>query len=148
MKTIQKFMADDGAEFVFEADCVAHEALCAEVAEIMATLPKRPNDDGCRFSNGHGYLQHDPAKFWPARDALLRMAHRLYPHKWFEQALADRTVHASWAGRLIIEASRPLDRAWHRISCVDADLREWGQPFYANNSDKVAPDDLREVSGA
>lgn len=137
MEEIRKYRADDGAEFNNEGACIAHEALCAEINEIMATLPKRPKDDACKFSNGHGYLQHTAEKFWPARDALLRIGNRLFPHKWFDQALADHTVHASWAGRLIDETSRPLARAWHRMMCVDKELREWGQPYYANNPDKA-----------
>ena len=137
MKAITKFKAEDGVEFNSEADCIAHEALCAEIDEIMATLPRRPNDEGCRFSNGHGFLQHSTEKFWPARDALLRIGNRLFPHKWFDQSLADRTVDSSWAGRLISETSAPLWRAWSRISCVDKQLREWGQPYYANNPEKA-----------
>lgn len=142
MQRIQKFKADDGAEFPTEAECLEYEALCAEIAEVMATLPKRPDDDGCRFSNGHGYLQHTPEKFWPVRDALLRIGNRLMPHKWFEQALADKTVHASWCGRLIDETSSPLMRAWYRVMCVDKELREWGQPYYADNPDKVEREDM------
>lgn len=137
MQAIQKFLAEDGAEFNTEAACVEHEALCAEVAEIMATLPKRPSDDRCRFSNGEGYLQHTEAQFLAARAALLRIGNRLYPHKWFDQALTDLTVHASWCGRLIDETSRPLARAWQRVMCTDSKLREWGQPYYANNPDKA-----------
>lgn len=137
MQEITKFKADDGTEFDSKSACLAHEALCAEIAEVMATLPKRPNDDGCRYSNGHGYLQHKPETFWKARDALLRIGNRLSPHKWFEQALADRTVHASWCGRLIDETSRPLANAWYRIYCTDQELREWGQPYFAMNPDKV-----------
>ena len=133
MQAIQKYRADDGAEFKDDISCIAYEALCAEVAEIMATLPKRPSDDGCQFSNGHGYLQHNADKFLAARAALLRVGARLYPHKWFDQALADPTVHPSWCGRLIDETSRPLVAAWHRVMCIDAKFREWGQPYYANN---------------
>jgi hypothetical protein len=57
MQRTQKFKADDGAEFTTEAACLEYEALCAGIAEVMATLPQRPDDDGCRFSNGHGYLR-------------------------------------------------------------------------------------------
>jgi hypothetical protein len=141
MKAIRKYQAEDGSEFNSEADCIAYEALCAEIDEVMATLPPRPNDDGCGFSNGHGYLQHDRVQFIRARTALLHIANRLMPHKWFEQALADETIHASWAGRLISEMSRPLDRAWSRFMCIDDRLREWGQPYYAAH-----PEDAPELA--
>ena len=137
MQAIQKYRADDGAEFDSEKKCIAHEELCAEIAKVMATLPKRPNDDGCTFSNGHGYLQHSAEQFWPAREALLRIGNKLFPHKWFDKSIADRSVNSSWAARLIGEASAPLCRAWERISCVDGQLREWGQPYYANNPNEA-----------
>lgn len=143
MKRVQKFRADDGAEFDTEAACLEHEALCAEIDGVMATLPRPPADDGCRFTNGHGYIQHTPERFWPARDALLRIGNRLSPHKWFEQSLADREIHPSWCGRLIDETSRPLSRAWYRVMCVDKDLREWGQPYYANNAN--APETIAKL---
>lgn len=38
MKSITKYQADDGTEFATESDCLAHEALCAEIAEIVARL--------------------------------------------------------------------------------------------------------------
>lgn len=134
MQAIQKFRADDGAEFRSEAECVAHEALCAEIDEVVSLLPPRPKDDGCNFANGDGYIQHDPMKFGRVREALLRIANRLYPHKWFDQALAKpNEVHSSYPARLIDETSRPLATAWYRVSCTDNKFREWGQPYYANN---------------
>lgn len=135
MKTVTKYIADDGAEFNNSTDCVAHDALCDEVSKIMATLPSRPADNDRQFSNGYGYLQHSPENFWHARDALLRIGKRLYPHTLFDRALADRSMHPSFAGRLIGYTSRPLYEAWYRISCVDKYLCEWGQPYYADNPD-------------
>jgi hypothetical protein len=137
MKSATRYIAEDGTEFRSEADCISHEALCAEIAEVMSTLPARPDDDGCNFSNGGGYIQHSPAAFYTAREALLRMAGRIFPHKWFEQSIADKSIHPSWAGWMIDEASAPLSRAWYRFMCVDADLREWGQPFFRDHPDEA-----------
>jgi len=138
MKKIHKYVADDGTEFKTGAACFEYESLCAEIDEIMEKLPNRPENDGCRFSNGHGYLQHSHDLFWSARDALLRIGNRLMHHEWFDLAIADRTAHPSWCGRLIYDMNKPaLDRAWFRIMCVDKDLREWGQPYYADNQNKV-----------
>lgn len=136
MKAITKYKADDGAEFVNEAECVKHEALCAEISTVMAALPAKPKDDGCEFSNGHGFLQHDPQTFLGVRASLLRIGNRIYPHKWFDQSLADPNVDSGWAGRIIGETSAPLERAWRRIECTDKHYREWGQPYYARNPDK------------
>lgn len=142
MKVIQKFQAFDGSEFGSETECRQYEELCSEIEVIMSQLPKRPSDDGCRFSNGRGFLQHREDVFFPVRDALLRIGNRISPHKWFDQSMANRTVHPSWAGRIIDETSRPLAQAWYRIMCVDSDLREWGQPYYANNPDQIDKKDM------
>ena len=136
MEAITKYRADDGSEFRTQAECLAHEALCAEIAAVVATLPPLPSDDGCRFSNGHGFIQHDPANFYAARTSLLKIAQRVCPHKWIDQSLADSTVDSGWAGRIIGESSAPLNRAWYRVSCVDKNLREWGQPYYATHPDQ------------
>ena len=32
MQRIRKFKADDGSEFITEAECIAHDALCALLA--------------------------------------------------------------------------------------------------------------------
>jgi len=137
MNPITKFQADDGTEFNTKDACIAHEMLCAEIAEVMALLPPKVDDTGCEFSNGSGYIQHDPHTFNRVKFALLRIANRISPHKWFEQALYDDGVHESWPGRIISEMSAPLWRAWHRISCTDSQFREWGQPYFANNPDQA-----------
>lgn len=132
-KLVAKYKADDGAEFNNEADCIAHEALCAEIAEVVRLLPPRPQYDGGRFANGGGYIQHDEKTFHMVREALLRIANRLFPHKWLAEALEKHSeVHASYPGRIIYETSPPVARAWYRFMCTDKSLREWGQPYYAD----------------
>lgn len=134
METITKFKADDGEEFDAKSDCMAHEALCAEISEVMRLLPPTPKDDGCDFANGLGYIQHDSATFGKVREALLRIGNRISHHRWFDDALANpSTVHPSYPGRIIDDVSRPLALAWYRVMCTDKELREWGQPFFANN---------------
>lgn len=136
MKTITKFQSDDGKEFDDEAKCVAHEKLCAEVVLIMASLPALPKDDGCNFSNGHGFIQHQRALFLAVRESLLHIGNRLMPHEWFSSAIANTSAHLSWAARLLDDIGGPVATAWHRIYCTDSDLREWGQPYYAAHPDK------------
>ena len=140
MKTVMKFKADDGAEFVSEIECVEYEKLCAEIAGVMGVLPPKPDSPGCRFENGGGYIQHDPATVTAVRASLLRIAQRLNPHDWFVNSIEDKTIHSSWAGRLISEMSAPLYRAWHRISCTDSQFREWGQPYY-----EAHPNEAKQV---
>ncbi len=137
MKTITKFVANDNSEHMTEVACIERDYLIAQVNEIMGTLPARPDDKGCDFSNGDGYWQHEPATVLAVRDALLTLARRNFAHKWLDQSLADPTVDWSWAARIIGEGPRPIADAWNRIGCIDKQFREWGQPYYAMNPDRA-----------
>ena len=131
METITKYKAFDGLEFTDAAECVKHEDNCAEAAHIMSLLPTRP--DGCDFSNGSGFLLHDEVTFLNARRSFCEFAKRYTDHKWLQDTIdKELEVDASWAGRIIGEvAPRTISQYWHRFSCTDGDLREWGQPYYA-----------------
>jgi hypothetical protein len=134
MKTVQKYISDDGREFLDSGKCIAYEALCKEVSEIMSTLPAIPDLPGCGFVNGDGYLQHDPALANAARIKLLKIANTIMPHTWFQASIESETAHASYAGRLIGEMNeRCLYSAWHRFMCMTPEYREYGQPYFANN---------------
>lgn len=134
MKAITKYEAADGSEFETESRCAAYESLCAEVADVVAALPALPKDDGCKFANGGGYVQHNPDTFRAVRTKLLQIAQRECPHRWITESLEKGDeIHASWAGRIISESSTPLWRAWNRIYCTDKQFREWGQPYYAEH---------------
>lgn len=138
MHTVTKYVAYDGTEFNVKTACIAHEHLCANVDAIMSALPERPDDEDCRFSNGHGYLQHNLVTLNATRIALLKLAQPYAPDPpWIQQTI-DGLVHPSWAGRLINDACpRPIYKAWRRFMCIDAQNREWGQPYYANNPDNA-----------
>ena len=134
MKQVIKYEAKDGAVFDSAEKCLEHEALIDEIDAVMSALPKKPNSDTCRFDNGHGYIQHSSADFLAAKNSLLRIANRIWPHKWFVSTIERPDErHHGYAGRLISEMAAPLYKAWYRISCTDKNYREWGQPYYAEN---------------
>jgi len=134
MRVVQKYIADDGLEFSDEAACARYESVCAEVEQIMATLAAVPDLPSCEFANGAGYLQHDPATAKAARTALLAIANRIMPHKWFEQSITDESVHPSWAGRLIGEMNEKcMWKAWRRFECMTPDFREFGQSYFVSH---------------
>lgn len=139
VKEITKYQADDGREFKTKEDCLAHELLCDKVAGIVSNLPDKPENDGCSFANGGGYLQHEKHALVSAKKALLSLANEISPHKWFVQSIEDDTAHSSWAGRIIDDSEKlaPINKAWYRIMCVDEQFREWGQPYFANNPNKA-----------
>ncbi len=137
METITKFKAIDGTEFTSETECLKYESLIRKVDSIMALLPPTPNNDGCSFANGDGYIKHDKAKLRNAQIQILELCKEYIDHKWIQQTIDDESVHPSYVGRLIDDYNiRPINKAWFRFMCVDKKSREWGQPYYANNPEK------------
>ncbi|GAF83388.1 unnamed protein product [marine sediment metagenome] len=135
MERIIKYIAHDGREFLDGQACLDYEADGKEIDEIMSLLHPIPEDDGCNFVNGHGFIQHERAVFMKARRALLEKAKEFIDMHWIQESIDDETVHPSWAGRIIGESPhRYLVSAWQRISCVDKQFREWGQSFFAGSS--------------
>lgn len=126
------YIANDGARFRDEAECLKRDALIVAVDVIMAPLGARPVDDGCKFANGGGYVQHDAATVNRVKIALgnLTLAH----NPWIDvKGTPLENVHPSWWGRMLDDVSDPIETAWRRIYCFDETGREWGQPYYALN---------------
>lgn len=134
MKEITKYKAEDGLEFNDKVECVEHERSCIMVSIIMERLPNRPDD--CSFTNGSGYIQHG-SNLLEVRNDFLRFVSKQYniTHKWVEQTINKGfEVHPSYVGRLIGECCpNTISKHWYRFMCIDSKLREWGQPYYANN---------------
>ncbi|MDD2285827.1 MAG: hypothetical protein PHU98_06295 [Mariniphaga sp.] len=136
MKTITKFKAIDGIEFTNKNECIKYELLIDRVNSIMNTLPKHP--DSCDFANGSGYLQHDKTILKNAKVALLKICKEYIDHKWIQINIDDDSIHPSYVGRLLDDYGiKPLNSAWYRFQCIDSNLREWGQPYYANYPEKA-----------
>ena len=139
MKVITKFKAVDGTEFNSENECLEYENLIKKVDNIMKALPPLPKDDGCRFSNGEGFVQHNKTNLRKVQINLLELMKKHIDHKWIQQTIDDENVHPSYVGRLIDDYGiRPLNKAWYRFMCIDKLGREWGQPYFASNPEKAS----------
>jgi len=137
MKTITKYQAEDGKEFTSIAECVEYDGIINNVKLIMADLPQRPDETGCSFENGGGFIQHDKANLNRVRTNLLRQINKHIKHNWIDQAIEDESIHHSWVGRLVSDYSiPPFEKAWYRFMCIDNQGREWGQPYFASNPEK------------
>ena len=135
MNTITKYQAYDGTEFREPDACLAYETNCRAADDIVSRLPERPED--LDFSNGGGYIQHDPAVWHSVRRDLLIQANKECPLAWFTQSLENTDADPGGAARGIDECcTKRLRDAWHRIWCTDKTYREWGQPYYALNPGK------------
>jgi len=136
MKEITKYKAVDGTEFNSPQTCTEYEALIDTVKDIMSELPPLPENDGCSFVNGGGFIQHDLIILRHVKHSLLELMKKYIDHEWVQQTIDDDNVHPSWVGRMV-DDNRPLRDAWHRIYCTDKLGREWGQPYYVENPDRA-----------
>lgn len=132
MKAIIQYQSDDGHIFNTEAEALAQEVLCRQIA--LATLPLGPRCDLPGFSSGCGYLQHDPQ----AVKVCESVFRRLVP--------CDDKTPISAIGRFHLDGETARTRALHklywRLSCIDDQSREWGQPFYAMHPEEGTQKDL------
>lgn len=143
MHKVTRYEAIDGAEFETEAACLKHEALIAECAAIVARLEPRANLPNCNYENGHGYVQQVPATVLSVQADLVKIARRYFTDKssnaHFDFAeTAAQPAGLSMVGRFIDDGCpSPVNRAWRRICCMDAEFREWGQPYFAMNPERA-----------
>lgn len=142
MQEITKYKAEDGREFLNKGECEDHEHNCLTAFGIMSALPSRP--DGCDFSNGSGYLQHDKDQLLLVRNSFLEFAKRYTTASYIQQTIDKGfDAHASRAGRVLSEAlPNSIYKHWYRFETIGEDFREWGQPYYANNPDKATQKQL------
>lgn len=104
----------------------------------MSELAPLPNDKGCGFSNGDGFVQHNKVALRKVQINLLKEMKKHINHHWIQQTIDDENVHPSYVGRLVGDYGiSPLNKAWYRFMCIDKLGREWGQPYFATNPDKA-----------
>lgn len=142
MKEITKtiYVAIDGREFDSEKEALTHEEKIQEAGRILDILPpaiKEFTDPETQF------LQHDPAVFEKFRAEMLLFGRRYvhYPqtkdlfahclkhnHPYFPLRVAE---DALYFGVLAYQT------ACYRIHCTDMKYREWQQPYFAYEANKV-----------
>ena len=134
MKKVIIFIAKDGKGFNSKKDCLKHDKLIKEVNEIMGQLSKRPST--CKYSNGEGYIQHDPSFFKKVKNDLLKLINIHIKHDWIKRTLKGK-IHGSWVARLLEDNDYPIfSYTWYRFLCTDSDSREWGQPYFSMREGK------------
>lgn len=129
------YVANDGTKFSTEEACTKHEDLVEVVNNIMSDIQPEPksfdtveHDEVCL-----GYVQHYRYSFLKARKRLLSLAEQtIGPFPRIKQAINDEFVHPSWVAREM-DCRYPISRAWSRFWSTDSSLREWSQPYHANN---------------
>ncbi len=128
MRPITMYEANDGAIFHTSEAALLRDAVVSRYAET--TRPLGPE----RKLETNDYVQHDPATVAKARASFLRAA------------LSDRTngredcIRRAEAGETLAQTmidrildGDPESRVWSRFCCIDAEGREWQQPYFAIN---------------
>ena len=134
MRSVQRYMADDGAEFGDANECLTYEVANKSLNKLMSRLNPVPEDDGCRFGNGHGYVQQDATTVNQVMKQLVKLAEPIIGKdpKW--QPVLDDPFKYRWGiiGRYLDDCgNRNLYRAWGRFMNMDDQYREWGQGYFA-----------------
>jgi hypothetical protein len=105
-----------------------YSSLCDKVDSIME--PITHGETSCDFSNGHGFIQQDPAAVSTARTAITGLAKELFP-----SCKADCML-PRWADDNDVYC---LNRAFTQLDSITSDGREYGQPYYAAHPEKAKP---------
>lgn len=129
MKTITKYQSLDGSEWTFPNKAAARDALCLKVDAAMLPLGDVPQG----VKDGKGWLQHDLETVNQAKDAIMEICRAEGFAEHFPAFKhPGRECHPlSVIGRILDDNGGPLNKAWGRFGCIDAQGREHQQPFYA-----------------
>lgn len=126
MKQITKYVSDDGVEFASQKNAKAYDLILKKVKLIMVNLVPIPDD--INFQNGHGFVKQDASKVKASRSKLLKLGYEVFP------GTEKDKVPFSFIGRYFDDSGyNCLYSAWTRLSSIDDQSREWGQPYYAIN---------------
>lgn len=135
MKSVVRFQAADGTEFGDESACAAYETLCTRVERIMARLPKVE-------VSGEDFVQLDGPTVIGVQHDLVLLYEGLRTDMADEHTEFARNaavpVGMSLIGRYIDDGGpTPLRRAWGRIQRIDNQFREYEQPYYAIQANRM-----------
>lgn len=150
MKAVIKHQANDGSEHGTEAKALERDRLLVVIEEITrACLKPVPTECGW-----NGYIQQHPASVTDYKRTLMRIAKQegVYGKCGDSDCIWDldpKLVHPRGpAGRYIDDGgSRPLNAAWHRLMCMDAQCREYNQPYFAMNPKKCEDGEVDSNGG-
>jgi hypothetical protein len=132
MKKIEMFQAKDGRNFDNRRDCLQYEKTIDRLTVIFNQLSPLPNDDDCRFSNGHGFIQHD-------RNVYNKVVSEFYSAAClFHTGLGKFAYNSYGFWRTLDDTNSLFYRFGFRLLNIDeTTMREYGQPYYKNNPDKI-----------
>ena len=126
MKSITKYVANDGSEWTTREDAEKHDALDAQVRDLERQLGPRIERSGER-------RRIDTAVWAEVKRRVVDLCREHYPNEAIFKHDAAEIHPMSFAGRLLSDGGGPLNRIWSRFCCSDGTW-EYEQPYYAINA--------------
>ncbi len=92
---------------------------------------------GCNFANGNGYVLHSLSRVNDAKRGIIRLAMDVFGENddLIRAYARPQDIHWSHIAHLL-DGCRWGNGSAGRIYCIDAQGREWGQPYFALNEGK------------
>lgn len=133
MKEIIKYQSDSGRIYDTREQAAAQDVLFAEQNNVSRLLPQAI-DDGTRFANGGGYIQHTAEDMIAFHHGIRRLIAMEFGE--------DHDLVKAWdygdvqtVGRHLNASNSNTYRLFLRFYSTGSDLREWGQPYFVKHPD-------------
>lgn len=125
-----RYICSDESEWRDHDKALKREALIAAVVAIQQKYLNGPRSEG--VDEGTFVAKHNPDKVKSYKVELLKLVCRSIDVSNLVEDQEFETVNPFGIFGRIIDDSQisPLNRAWHRLMCIDAEGLEWQQPHY------------------
>lgn len=124
------FQANDGSRFDTEAETRKYEKMVSDLDVLLGTLPNR-DDALVGFSSGKGFIQHEKEALAKFDAAFAEIMERNFS----KETVDCYRKHPHGIVWRILDGNDPFTnaicKAGYRRLCIDENLREWGQPYFA-----------------
>ena len=131
MKTVSKFVANDGTEFDSKEKCLKYENLINQLKDIFNQLPEKPNTTG--FSNGDGYIQHDKKIFNRAVKQFYKLACE------YHEGLNKYEYNTYGFWRFLDDSNSIFYSYGQRFMNTDMNTyREYGQGYFKAHPEEIS----------
>ncbi|MDD5150840.1 MAG: hypothetical protein PHC28_10260 [Flavobacterium sp.] len=118
---IKKYEAIDNELFDIKDEYIKYEKFLDKALSFIIKLKPIPNNDGCSFINGNGFVQQLPIVVNEVKYSFERLAKEMgkEPH-----ISTDYFYH---------EYGRSIGKFYYRLRCIDDEGREFGQIYYKDH---------------
>lgn len=145
MKKVTKFEADDGTVFDTDKKCKLYEAVIMKLKKMFSVLPPLPKNDGCRFANGTGWIQHDSKVFNDLCNKFYKLACQVCPY--IKKNKFEMHTYGFW--RCLNDAETEnadllYDLGQRILNTNRQSYREYGQGYYVEHESEVEGKCLNE----